>query len=339
MHRESSSEVEHTKYLLDTDRMLPGDIILTANDTFTSKGIRTATGCAFSHAILYVGNESYIHSDTNGVHSGNPQRLIFDSSTMAKVLRLRESNNQTIKKICMFSRSEIGKTYSKLEAVKSKALRNSDANEESNRQFCSRLVAQAYAFAGIFLVKNTNYCYPKDIEDSSLIYEVENCLRTAGPHEIEFALSENPLEIQIRATNQILAKARQISGEDIQNFEQLANLIISHPEFDDEISSTTTESGYLTLWQIDYHRNQWRYNEKEFLGLKLEKDSKISLAISELSAAEEQLAQYKYMLAVYVQFWQRSQLRYLALEITLYQNLVHVTTQRVAAAKYVLDKA
>lgn len=317
--------------------MLPGDIVLTAGNTFNAKGIRITTGGDFSHAILYVGNGSYIHSDLNGVHSDNPQRLILDALEMAKVFRLIKRDDQVIRKICDFSRSEIGKKYSKIEAVKSKALRNSQLGDNSNRQFCSRLVSQAYSFSGISLVRNVNYCYPKDIEDSPLLYEIENCLRIANSRELEFARSESPLEIQRNATNQILEKARELSGLDIQNFDQLATLLISRPEFDDEITFIVKNSGYLTLWKIECQRNPWRYDAREFLDLPLEREKKISLAIEELAAAEQQLNQYEYMYRAYMLLWQKSSLRYFAQEIGLYQNLMALATQRVAAAKNVRD--
>ena len=211
--------------------------------------------------------------------------------------------------------------------------------EESNRQFCSRLVSQSYEFAGILLVTNANYCYPKDIESSPLLYEVKDCVRAAEAHEVEFALSESPLEIQAIATNKILARARQLSGVDIQNFEQLAKLLMEHPEYDDEITSITKQSGYLTLWQMEYQCNSWRYDSQKFSERQIARDSKIFLAIDELAAAEEQLAQYKHMHGVYMLFWQQSSLKYFAQEILLYQTLVEITTQRVVAAKHVRDNA
>lgn len=47
-------------FILDTDRLRIGDIILTADQTLLSKGIRAATGGSFSHAMLYVADHSYI---------------------------------------------------------------------------------------------------------------------------------------------------------------------------------------------------------------------------------------------------------------------------------------
>jgi len=63
--------------ILDSNRLRIGDIILTADRTLLSKGIRQVTGGSFSHAMLYVADHSYIHSDGGGVHSGNTQRRLL----------------------------------------------------------------------------------------------------------------------------------------------------------------------------------------------------------------------------------------------------------------------
>lgn len=75
-------------FILDTVKLVPGDIVLTTRDAPISKAIRKATASAFSHALLYVADHSYIHSDGDGVHSGNTQRLLFSDASHAMVLRL-----------------------------------------------------------------------------------------------------------------------------------------------------------------------------------------------------------------------------------------------------------
>jgi len=96
-------------HLLDTSRLLHGDIVLTAQDAKTSKAIRRLTGSAFSHAMLYVDEGSVIHSDQQGVHSQNTQRLLLDTRDAAMVLRLaRRPDKTTIRKICDYARSAVG---------------------------------------------------------------------------------------------------------------------------------------------------------------------------------------------------------------------------------------
>ena len=94
-------------YIVIMEKLRAGDILLTSEKAFTSKFIRTMTKSDYSHAILYVGYGSYIHSDTKGVHSGNIQRLLFDNPDDIKVLRVYEPNVADL--ACIFARTQIGK--------------------------------------------------------------------------------------------------------------------------------------------------------------------------------------------------------------------------------------
>ncbi len=160
-------------YLLSIDKLQPGDIILTLQKGLASKSVRIATKSKYSHAILHVGDGSYIHSDKNGVHSGNIQRLLFDKIDSARVLRTK--NAYAAKLACDFARSQIGKSYSIKEAIKTKFY--IPKFEQNNRQFCSRLVAQSYEYAGLTLVNNPKYCIPQELDDSPLTFLINKCLK------------------------------------------------------------------------------------------------------------------------------------------------------------------
>ena len=81
-------------YLLNRDVLKKGDIILTCSEEKPSKIIRTLTRSEYSHAILYVGEASYIHSDLSGVHSGNTQRLVIeDVGDLGKKMHSGKSRN------------------------------------------------------------------------------------------------------------------------------------------------------------------------------------------------------------------------------------------------------
>ena len=64
-------------YILNLNNLEDGDILLTTQKHHVSKAIRLATNSEFSHAILYLGNGTCIHSTGDGVHSENPQRILF----------------------------------------------------------------------------------------------------------------------------------------------------------------------------------------------------------------------------------------------------------------------
>ena len=163
-------------YVLEMERLLPGDIILTSQNSILSKTLCKITNSEFSHVILYIGNGCYIHSTSEGVHSGNIQRLLFENVTDCEVIRLRNRDINVIEKACVFAQRQVGRQYSKSEAIKSKIHRDKQTEATFERQFCSRLVAQAYGYTGINLVYNINYCYPIDIKKSGLIHSLKTAL-------------------------------------------------------------------------------------------------------------------------------------------------------------------
>lgn len=326
-------------FILDADRLRVGDIILTAEQTLLSKGIRAATGGSFSHAMLYVADHSYIHSDTDGVHSGNTQRRLFSALGDAAVLRLRNPDAPAVERACSYARTQVGKQYSKAEAVRSRKFRDSaEQLEDSNRQFCSRLVAQAYSFAGVPLVPNADYCYPSDFVNSQLLQAVAAPLRQAHAAEIEFAQSESPIERQTRATNFILDEVRKLSGLDIQTFQQLPDFLIQNPQHDAAVCKIVKASGYLDFWKEDVLRNPWRYDAVEFQKLPVPSGERERVAQRELAAAEQQLQQFTFMYGQYMTLWQRARLNYFATELQLYMHLIDVAKQRIEAARQVLEQ-
>jgi uncharacterized protein YycO len=162
-------------YLLDRKLLKQGDIILTYSDEKPSKMIRKLTGSKYSHALLYVGEGSYIHSDLAGVHSGNTQRLIIGSPDSVKVVRV--NNQPDINKVIEYARLQIGTSYSRLSAANAGVKIFSKL--DTTRQFCSRLVAKSYEYAGIELVSNSEACLPQEIADSSLVNVIEESVYLA----------------------------------------------------------------------------------------------------------------------------------------------------------------
>lgn len=127
-------------YIIDQSKILKGDILLTRENSLTSKSVRLGTFSKYSHAILYLGNSSFIHSDSDGVHSGNLQRLLFKQASSVTVLRLESDENRVhIDHICSFARTQVGKQYSVPQATASAVRTSHLFDDNSNRQYCSRL--------------------------------------------------------------------------------------------------------------------------------------------------------------------------------------------------------
>lgn len=134
--------------------LLRGDIVLTTTTATVSKAIRFGTKSDVSHAIVYVEHCSVIDATSEGVHARNTQRLLFEDDCALHVFRLKAGlTSEQADQICQFVRQRIGSEYSTREAVRTAI---GGSVQWTRKQFCSRLVAQAYASAGIKLVDNPN---------------------------------------------------------------------------------------------------------------------------------------------------------------------------------------
>lgn len=319
-------------YLLNMEVLKEGDIILTGDDEKLSLFIKKHTKGSFSHAILYVGHGSYIHSDRDGVHSGNIQRLIFEYSSNVRILRL--NNTIKAKEACSFARDQIGKEYSIKGAINSKIKANISVGD--NRQYCSKLVAQAYNFVGIKLVDNPEICMPKEIEDCPKLTIVNEAIRVASDAEVKFSQSQNPLENQANITSHILESARMITGKDIQTLTDLTHYIFQNPKFDQQISKLLKDSGYLTLWDEEEAKNPWRYDYSLFMDLPIQRTEKLELAKRELTSSSDMIERFNTMLSFYMQSHRKAPLEYSMLHIMLYKKLCEAMTKNNNVAQEVV---
>ncbi|OJV40263.1 MAG: hypothetical protein BGO25_03720 [Acidobacteriales bacterium 59-55] len=251
---------EHGYKRLNESVLHPGDIVLATATAVTSKTIRVATGSDVSHAMLYAEDHSVIDATNEGVHSRNTQRLHFDNDCSVYVLRLRAGiTRQQLDGVLTFARSHIGTQYSVREAIQTVVGRR---DKWSTKQFCSRLVAQAFSSAGIELVDNANFCSPADLQRSKLLEEIPNATVPVGEGEAESWSTRADIPQLMRdATNALLDGARK-SDPSIQSLNDLDLYLAWHPEKDAEFSGLLSSSGYLTLWQIEKEKNPWQYDLK-----------------------------------------------------------------------------
>ncbi|MDO7086264.1 YiiX/YebB-like N1pC/P60 family cysteine hydrolase [Pseudocolwellia sp. AS88] len=321
-------------FLLKKELLKQGDIILTCSNEKPSKAICKLTGSKYSHAILYVGDSSYIHSDLNGVHSGNIQRLIIDEPNFVKVIRVKDQS--AINKAIEYARLQIGTSYSKVSALNAGAKIFSKL--DTKRQFCSRLVAKSYEYAGINLVANSDACLPQEISDSEFVLTVENCISVASEKETEFALSFNPIQRQSEITNSILESVRKLIGNKIQALADITSHLIENPRFDKEVTEIYRISGYLDIWRYEREQNPWRYDENLFANLPLTKEDMKNCALKELGIAEGLLQLYKNNLEQYFYIKEQHKLKYAEQQFALYKQLVENTLDHKFAAEAVINK-
>ncbi|WP_179007423.1 YiiX/YebB-like N1pC/P60 family cysteine hydrolase [Winogradskyella forsetii] len=253
-------------YIINFSKLRVGDILLTRKHDRECKLIRKLTNSDYSHAILYVGVGSGIESNGLGVQSINTTRTIYKFPNDVQILRYNKSNFEHIMEdVINFARQKIGTEYSTKEARLAKLEENIEA-KETNRQFCTRFVAQSYKNAGIIVVPNPDYCSPKELMESDYFDLIDSCLEKGTKEQIDYANEkDNPISQQTDITNEIFEFARSISNTDIQTFEQLSKYVLENRTKEPEITEFIRSSGYLTMWKKDIERNPWYYDYQKAL--------------------------------------------------------------------------
>ncbi len=243
---------------LDESALQIGDIILTTTTDLLSKGIRKVTGSDISHALVYVESHSVIDATGDGVHSRNTQRLFWEDQCAVHVLRLAEGLDETqSRRIVNYVRGRIGTQYSKIEAARSVL---GGATSSSRRQFCSRLVAQAYASAGLDLVADSNYCSPEQLKGSTQLVAVQGAVQPVSSEEIKCweGIHDTPQSMR-DATNTLLSGAR-IKNACIEDLNDIDHHLKMTPGDDSYFVDLYKRSGYLMVWVDEYEKNRWQYD-------------------------------------------------------------------------------
>lgn len=259
------SEPAESMKRIKVELLEPGDIVLTADPGKTSRLVRLASNGEVSHAMICVQSGSIIDSTSFGVQAHNIQRQLYAADDRVQAFRLREPLSAArLGAVLDFARSEIGTRYSKIEAARSILA----GPRLRNRQlFCSRLVARAYAHAGIQLVADADYCTPDELRRSALLIELEDMTESVSEDEIAaWAARPNPIAKMQESQNAILGAARRLEST-VENFNDLDRLVQIRPEWDEAIAKAYRDSGYLELWKTDFRVNPWHYDVDEMEAL------------------------------------------------------------------------
>lgn len=319
-------------YIFDLDKLMVGDIILTRQNTRISQLVRQVTGSQYSHAILYVGVASIIDSDGLGVQSNNIQRKLIENPDDAVVLRLKDATDTVIlMEAETYARRMIGMAYSTNEAKISHLTDELEA-KEPNRQFCTRFVAKSYEYAGVNIVNNPNYCTPEDLLQSDKLIKIDDCLRIANEKEIEFANSENPLEKQTEIHNSIFVKARELTGKDVQTFEQINECIVETPEIDSEMSEFVKASGYLDMMEKDEEVNPQHYNAEKMIEYYKDPEVIFEVAMKFATTESHTRERLEMTIAHLIQLDKLYPREYFKMEVELYRKLIAYSYKRETEA-------
>jgi len=321
--------------VFDANLIEPGDIILTTTPELASRKIRYVIGADISHAMICVSKSSVIDSTGDGVHARNLERIILEPGCAGHVLRPKKAVTiSQLHSIISFARSYIGTRYSMTGAAKS-VLAGFIAGR---RQFCSRLVAQAYRNAGVQLVSNADFCHPGELLQSSALLEVQNVLRPLSPEEAgDWREDTDNVQAMRDSTNALLREARKLSSE-IESLNDIDAYLVEHPEGDLHLVGALRSSGYLELCRDEFERNSWQYNIALMEGHDGSTERKQRYCEGLL--ADERLGQNRFVLnhSGYVTLNTLHARQYFALKIDLYDLLTQYHARRVKAATTWLER-
>ncbi|OON62464.1 hypothetical protein B0920_03115 [Massilia sp. KIM] len=311
------------------DAINPGDVVLTTTPEVMSHTIRNVIGADISHAMICVGKSCVIDSTGDGVHARNLDRILVEPGCAAHVLRaVTPLTTEQLQSVIAFARGAVGTRYSMTGAAKS-VLAGFVAGR---RQFCSRLVAQAYRHGGVDLVPDADFCHPGELLESGALIKMPDVLRTLGPEE-ELSWREDIDNVQAMrdSTNALLEEARKLSST-IESLNDIDAHLIEHPEDDVHLVAALQSSRYEQLWRDEFERNAWQYHVALIEGHEVSTERKRRYC--EALLEDEQLGPNRFVLnhAGYVSLNTAHPRQYFARKIELYDLLTQFHYRRIQAA-------
>jgi len=308
-----------------------GDIVLTSSNQKISKVIRSATKSDISHAMICVQYSGIIEATSRGVRGYNAQRLFYADNCPIYILRLiKPISDKDMRNVIDHVRQREGTEYSQNEAL---LAWRGGSKKLSKKQFCSRLIAQAYASVGVNLVETPNYCTPQDLKASKLLKSLPHSTRLCSDGEFDFINNSfNTLQVMEKVTNILLLSARKISRS-IQSVSDLSIFLLKNPAFDNVIAQIYIDSGYLFAWVIEFVLNDWQYDLKKMSESDICFSEKKQYCENIVAGLLEDIRRYKWNLSLYKKYVESYQLKTFVILEELYTKLVELHLQRVDTAR------
>ncbi len=318
-----------------TSLIQPGDVVLTTTPAPMSEAIRKVTGSDISHAMICVGKSSVIDSTSDGVHARNLDRIFLEPGCSGYVLRpVKPLTPDQLFTVISFARAAVGTRYTRGGAAKSVLA----GLVPGRRQFCSRLVAQAYRSAGIDLVPDADFCHPGELQRSEALVEVPDVLRSLNEEEEAFWREDlDNVQAMRDATNVLLQEARKLSSE-IESLGDIDAYLVEHEEGDARLAQALQTSRYLELWHDEFERNAWQYHVAMMEGHDAPEGHKRKYC--EELLADQKLGQNRFVLnhGRYVGLHAEYPRKYFALKVELYDLLASSHARRIKAATAWLER-
>ncbi|WP_110642910.1 YiiX/YebB-like N1pC/P60 family cysteine hydrolase [Salinicola sp. CPA57] len=320
------------KYILDFEKLVPGDIILESGNSKFSPVIKTITDSIYSHAMIYVGH-SIIHALTDGVYSTNPQRVLTDDPKGLKVLRLKSPlTEQARNTVVNYARNLSGSIYSVPEASLSAVLGKTRKSSASRQQFCSRLVAHSYRQIGVSIANNPDYCTPEDINRSAKLNEITGVLKPADEQEVAFAESDNPIRENQRRMFLWLNQTREVFAKrkiEIQTESDVASFLMKNNDLDGLVCEFIKDSEYLEHYDYDKDVNPHRYEIKALLEKCSSAEHALEVFFGEINKEPSEIARHSNSYFLSGLNFIHLGLEYHKLHKQLYRNLLLMSHDRL----------
>jgi hypothetical protein len=319
---------------INNEVLRKGDIILATSPLFTSKAIRFGLKSDISHAMLYVADQSVMDSTDDGVQARNIQRMFYPDDCAIYVLRLKEpASDAIIDAVVSYVRNNTGTPYATAEAVRS-AVKTS--RKGGAKQFCSRLVARAYASVGILLSANPDFCSPEDIKTSELLAYVENPWLWISEEEAARRAAGDSTEKMRSVTKNFLDLVRAFAPR-VLSLSDADSLALQRPDLDARVAEAYTKSGYLDHWELQLKLHPWRYDLDEMFELERSiSDAEAIRQYCEITLRDDERGDFHHWKKNFMQtrmiHHQKGSETFRLLYL-LYRNLVLSHEGRVAVAK------
>jgi hypothetical protein len=184
--------------------------------------------------------------------------MLYDDSCAIYAYRpVMDLPDATLDLVVGYVRTETGAPYSVAEAILSPVVPHLRGGKN---QFCSRLVARAYASVGLRISRNPEFATPADIQRSSHLRKLEDVVITVSADEVEEISNRVDTTIGMRERiNTLLAALRKIDSS-IRTLSDIEPFLFKNPKFDAQFAKAHVESGYLDYWKVEVERFPWRYD-------------------------------------------------------------------------------
>lgn len=256
-------------HVVDTDRLLPGDVIVTRSPkSLMSEFIQAATQSEYSHAMIVTTPPLTVESTARGVTRFKISRMMIKDASSIRVLRLKERSlhAQALERLARRADAAVAREYAFADAVL--AIFTGVPKVEKGRYFCSQLVAEMYATEGIQLFEDIEPAKitPGMLPESVKLEDItDRVLRV--PSFVEFMFSDGlvdgdadtlyntEIEIRQRLAKSLVRSLRPYGADITSVDEALAFLMKGYKdeapwvtEVDGLMNDALRESGLVDYW-------------------------------------------------------------------------------------------